>query len=127
MRIPAIWLFCALLPSAGLAQQADTIPLVRRAWIAAKVYESVQLYFGHWQGVRTLNLDSAYRAYLDEAVASADRKAFDLATLAFFATLENGHSDFSDSWLWQHHGQPLGFEATRLGDEWVVRDSRTDG
>lgn len=127
MRIWAIWLACALLPSAALAQQADSIPLARRAWIATKVYESVQLYFGHWQGVPTLNLDSAYRAYLDEAVASADRKAFDLATLAFFATLENGHSDFSDSWLWQHHGQALGFEAAPLGEEWVVRESRTDG
>lgn len=127
MRIPAIWLFCALLPSAGLAQQADTLPLARRAWIAAKVYESVQLYFGHWQGVPTLNLDSAYRAYLDEALATADRRAFDLASLAFFAKLQNGHTDFSDSWLWQHYGQPLGFDVSRLGEEWVVRDSRTDG
>jgi carboxyl-terminal processing protease len=127
MRIPAAWLVCALLPTAGLAQQADTVPLARRAWVASKMYESVQRYFAHWQGVPTLNLDSAYRAYLDEALTAADRRAFDLASLAFLATLENGHTGFDDAWLWRHHGQPLGFEVIRLGGEWVVKESQVDG
>jgi carboxyl-terminal processing protease len=127
MRTAAIWLACAVLPAASAAQQTDTVPLARRVWVATKMYESVQLYFGHWQGVPTLDLDSAYRAYLDEALTTADRREFDLASLAFLATLQNGHSDFNDSWLWQQYGQPLGFRVTRLGGEWVVRDSRVDG
>jgi carboxyl-terminal processing protease len=128
MRIAAIWLTCAALPAASAAaQQADTVPLAGRAWVASKMYEAVQLHFGHWQGVSSLNVDSTYRAYLDEALASTDRRAFDLASLAFLAALQNGHSNFNDSWLWQRHGQPLGFRVMRLGGAWVVRDSRVEG
>lgn len=128
MRSAAILLACLILPTASAAaRQADTVPLARRAWVATKLYESVQLYFGHWQGVPTLNIDSAYRAYLDEALASADRREFDLASLAFLAALHNGHSNFNDSWLWREYGQTLGFQVMRLDRAWVVRESQVKG
>ena len=128
MRIAAIWLTCAALPTAiAAAQQADSVPLARRAWVASKMYESVQRYFGHWQGVPNLDVDSAYRAYLDEALGDPDRRQFDLASLAFIATLRNGHSNFNDSWLWQHYGQTLGFTVAHLRGDWVVRESRMKG
>lgn len=44
--------------------------------------------------------------------------------MAFLATLENGHTNFTDNRLNGSDGAPLGIEVRRLGDEWVVRTSR---
>ena len=111
---------------AGFAQteDADTVSLAERTWMASKIYSSVQIYFAHWDGVPELDLEAAYRRYLDQATASAERRAFDLATMEFFAQLRNGHSDFNDPWLWQQYGQPLGFSLDRLDGVWVVDQSR---
>ena len=108
------------------AAAADTLPLVKRAWIASKIYASVQAYFGHWEAVPELDLDAAYRDYLAEALASPSRFDFDLATLAFMARLENGHSGFADRWLYQVGGRPVGFTARRASGGWVVHTSRID-
>lgn len=106
------------------ADAPDTIPLERRVWIASKIYSSIQSYFGHWEGVPGLNLDSAYRDYLSRILPARSRFAFDLATMAFIGRLENGHSGFGDRWLYEVGGGPVGFTARRAGDGWVVRTSR---
>jgi len=109
---------------APAAAAADSLPLQHRAWIASKIYASVQAYFGHWEAVPDLDLDAAYRDYLAEALAAPGRFDFDLATLAFMARLANGHSGFADRWLFDVGGRPVGFSARRSPDGWVVHTSR---
>lgn len=110
--------------SFGQSFDSDTLSLADRTWIASKAYASVQVYFAHWDGVPDLDLDRVYRRYVERATSTNDRMEFDLATMEFFAALRNGHSDFSDRWLWQNHGHALGFTLLSLDDEWVVDDSR---
>lgn len=111
---------------APAAAVADTLPIERRAWIASKIYASIQAYFGHWEAVPGLDLDAAYRDYLARALASPGRFDFDLATLAFMARLENGHSGFADRWLFEVGGRPVGFTARRSAGGWVVHTSRLE-
>jgi carboxyl-terminal processing protease len=127
-RIRAFAILAVLL-LAGRAQAqpsaaAEKIGVAERAWIASKIYSSIQLYFGHWQAVPDLDLDAAYHQYLDQAMASDDRVAFDLASKEFLAKLKNGHSGFWDSWL-NDREQPVGFSLAPVGDHWVVVSSRT--
>lgn len=111
-----------------LAQPAeDQVELKDRIWIASKTYATVRQYFGHWQAVPDLDLDAAYRRYVEKVVSTGDRLAFGLATMEFVATLRNGHTDFSDGWLWKEHGQPNGYWLDRIDGKWVVRDSVLEG
>jgi hypothetical protein len=34
----------------------------------------------------------------------------------------NGHSDFSDGWLWKNQAQPVGFFLDLIDGKWIVRD-----
>lgn len=108
-------------PAASLP---DTVTLERRTWIASRIYASVQAYFGHWEAVPELDFETAYRDYLSEVLEADSRFAFDLATLEFLARLQNGHTGFSDGWLSEAGGKPVGFTARRAGDVWVVHDSQ---
>lgn len=108
----------------GPATKADTVPLERRMWIASKIYASVQTYFGHWEAVPDLDLDAEFRAYQNAAIAAPDRFEFDLATLKFMAALRNGHTGFTDRWLLDLGGGPVGFTARSVEGEWVIRTSR---
>jgi len=125
-RVRAAMIIAGLfLAPAGLFAQADKISLEERAWIASKIYSSVQMYFGHWQAVPELDLDAAFREYLKQALASDDRRAFDLASMEFVARLQNGHSDFWDSWI-DENEPPLGFRLAPSGSQWIVVRSRLD-
>lgn len=106
------------------ASQPDTVTLERRTWIASKIYASVQAYFGHWEAVPELDFEAAYRDYLAQILEADSRFAFDLATLQFLAQLQNGHTGFSDGWLSEAGGRPVGFTARRVGGVWVVHSSR---
>jgi len=108
------------------AEQA-TLSVSQRAWIASRIYAAVQTYFGHWQGAPGLDFDEAYRAYLDQILASSDRRAFDLASMALIARLGNGHSGFGDRWLRETFGQPLGFAARPIEGKWMVTASEVGG
>jgi carboxyl-terminal processing protease len=106
------------------AAEPDTVSLERRMWIAAKIYGSVQAYFGHWEAVPNLDLDEAFREYQAAAIAAGSRFEFDLATMEFMARLRNGHSGFTDRWLFEVGGGPVGFTARRSQGVWVVHTSR---
>jgi carboxyl-terminal processing protease len=109
------------------AQQAEDRVTVRdRMWMASKIYASILQYFGHWQAVPDLDLDSAYRRYLDQIAVSDDRMRFDLATMEFVACLRNGHSDFADPWL-ARNPHPLGFWLDLVDGKWPVRDPAIEG
>jgi carboxyl-terminal processing protease len=120
------WLIGAA-ATAGEPPGSSTLPIAERAWIASQVYSLVNTYFGHWRAVPDLDFDRAFRVYLDEVLASADRRAFDLASMALIARLKNGHSGFGDRWLRETYGQPLGFAARPIGADWVVTHSEVAG
>ncbi|MGA2387667.1 MAG: S41 family peptidase, partial [Candidatus Sulfotelmatobacter sp.] len=93
-----------------------------RAFTASKVDSLVQGYFFAAKDLPTSGLNSSYKSYLRTALASDDRRQFDLATIEFVAQLHNGHTFFWDTWL-DKSNQPLGFYAAPLGGYWVVQSS----
>jgi len=123
-------LFCALIAFGVVvsAQVADSgLSAERRAWVASKLYASIQMFNAHREGSPAFNLDREYKEYLKIAMAAADRREFDLATMKFVGKLRNGHSGFYDSWLFQRHGQPLGFTLLPMAEGWVVTMSQLPG
>jgi carboxyl-terminal processing protease len=102
----------------------DRVSVTERLLVASKIYASVQLYFAHWQAVPDLDFDGLYKHYLDQIAHSDDRQAFDLASLEFLAALKNGHTSFSDDWLRNNYGQPLGFSLTKVDGQWIVTSSQ---
>jgi len=125
VRRLAFLLACCTLSSIAFAAQGQTgqMTAAERSWIAAKLYDSIHLYFGHWEGVPDLDLDRSFRDYLDRAMGAPDRRAFDLASMEFMAGLHNGHSGFADDWLDREYGQALGFKLESLPEGWVVTES----
>ncbi len=101
-------------------EPSGTLSLKERVRVASEIYSSVQLYFAHWRAVPDFDLKKAYDAYLDQILATEDRKSFDMASMEFFAMLRNGHTGFSDKWLQDTEGQQLGFYATTVEGKWVV-------
>src|SRR5438309_11759580 len=113
----------ALALFASLAWGQTKIPLEERLWVASKIYASIPIYFAHWQGVRDLDLDAAYKEYLKGATSAETRWDFDLLTLEFMARLKNGHTDFSDSFLSKAGRSPVGFSAALVEGKWIVLES----
>ncbi len=101
----------------------EELAIGERAYIASKIYALVQQNFAHWEAVPNLDWDAAYREYLDRALASADRRAFDFATMELVARLQNGHTSFYDDWLYRQDGAALGFRLVYMGEKWVVKRS----
>ena len=105
----------------------EDLPVLDRAFVASKIYSSIQTYFAHRAGIADLDLDATYKAYLDRALGAKDRREFDLATLEFVAKLRNKHTQFDDQWLRQKFGQPLGFGALPMEGKWVVTRADVPG
>jgi len=119
-----VFLIIGCLAQLALAQTSGArLTLGERAFTASKIYSMLQFYFSGWKALPELDLDVAYRNYLERALATDDRRQFDLATMEFVARLHNGHTLFSDSWLTQNYGQPMGFYARPLDGKWVVEIS----
>ena len=109
-------------------QQGDEdLSVPERAYVASKIYSSIQVYFAHKSGIPDLDFDAAYKSYLDKAMGAKGRREFDLATLEFVAKLRNKHSQFDDQWLRRKYGQPLGFWVLPLEGKWVVISTRDNG
>jgi len=101
----------------------QTLALKDRVVVASRIYSDIQIYFGHWLGIPGFDLNAEYATYLDKALATDSRKAFDLATMEFMAKLENGHSGFRDPWFQNTYGQELNFYAYPVDGKWVVTKS----
>ncbi len=98
-----------------------------RAYRASRVYATALTYFAHGADAPdAAAIDSAYRAYLDAALASEDRAAFTRASMRFLATFHNGHTIFIDFGLSKQAGT-LPFTARSVGGRWVVTASRVPG
>ncbi|HEV2149629.1 MAG TPA: S41 family peptidase [Longimicrobiaceae bacterium] len=113
-------------PARAPAQAAaDTLAVPERERIVSGLDAAIRRYFAHWSAVPGLDYPAAYRAYRERAMASSDRREFDLATLEFLAGLRNGHTDFNDRWLWERHGAPFPFSLRSSAGEWRVAWSGT--
>jgi len=99
------------------AQSPTTISLTDRVMMASQVYHVISTFF---PGLSQDKFDVAYKQYLDTIFQAEDRRAFDLASMAFVAELHDGHSWFYDKWLDQTSGQPIGFIAYPLANKWTV-------
>ncbi len=105
------------LATALRAQSSATLSLTERVMMASQIYHTVSTFF---PGLSQEKFDAAYKQYLSTILPNDDRRAFDLASMAFVADLHDGHSWFYDNWLDQAYGQPIGFVAYPLANKWTV-------
>ncbi|OCJ08560.1 peptidase S41 [Rhizobium sp. AC27/96] len=95
-----------------------------RAHIASTAYHVIKRYFAHAEGLPAgYDFEARYRAYLGEAIGAENRNAFSLATMRFFASLQNGHTFFEDEALSQQAG-PAPFGIKRIDGQWTIVRSR---
>lgn len=95
----------------------------KRLLVASKIYAGVLYNFVHWRPESHREFDAEYQSYLRSIIDDPDRLRFDISTLKFVAGLGNGHTTFSDDWLWREHGAPIGLYADRVGSHWIVTRS----
>ena len=69
---------------------------------------------------QALDLNAVFDNYLGEIASTDDRRAFDLASMRFLEQFRNGHTFFSDDWLWRTHGGQLGCRARKIDSQWIV-------
>ena len=115
-----------LMPATAQDSGPSRLSLNERAYLAGKVYASALQYFAHWPDVPDLDVDAAYRQYLDRALASDDRLAFGRATMEFLAAFGNSHTMLLDRALVGQSG-PLPFAARFLAGQWVITEAWTAG
>ena len=109
------------------ATDASTLSLEERVFMTSKMYADMGVYCAHLQTIPDFDLDAAYKSYLKEALAASGRYEFDLASMAFVATLHNGHSEFFDRWLSLNYGASMGFRALFIEGKWTVTRSEVTG
>ena len=104
----------------------EPISLAERVHVLAKVYQSIPLYFAHWEGsfIGKGQLDDAFRELTAVALATEERHRFALLMVAFLARFNNGHTGFRDPCL--HERPPLGVLVRPIEGRWTVYASRVD-
>jgi carboxyl-terminal processing protease len=104
-------------------QRGEAISPRMRAYVLGKVFQSIPLYFAHWQDALLCqdDLDPAFAELADAAMACDDRRCFSLLLMAFLARLNNGHTRFRDPAL---DALPLlGMTFRPVEDRWTVARS----
>jgi hypothetical protein len=114
-------LFAAILASAQ-AHDSPKLNADDGAFTASKVDALLPDYSLPAKDLPIPGLDASYKTYLRTALASDDRRQFDLTTIEFVAQFHNGHTVFWDAEL-DKINQPLGFYAAPLSGYWVVQSS----
>jgi carboxyl-terminal processing protease len=106
--------------------KAEEVSPGMRAYVLGKLFQSIPLYFAHWQDalLEKNELDSAFAQVTEEATACQDRRAFSLTVMAFLARLNNGHTRFLDPAI--NELPPLGISLRPVEERWtiVVSDRR---
>ncbi len=106
---------------------AEAMSLGLRSYILGKVFQSIPLYFAHWEDARLdkSGLDAAFAALTEEAMACKTRRDFSLLMMAFLATLNNGHTRFRDEVF--DRLPSTGMALRPLEDRWTVVRSSLSG
>lgn len=117
-----LWLIFAAMPASARADDSRKLSAEEQALTASKIYSLVQECVDSGNAGRSSSLNGSFEHYVRAALATADRRQFDLATIEFVAQRHNGHTFFWDTWLDQSN-QPLGFYAAPLDGYWVVQSS----
>lgn len=104
-----------------------SLRMEERWFMVSKIYQSIPLYFAHWEAALfpKEQLDEQFRQLLAEAVAAADDRQFCLLIMEFMAKLNNGHTGFFPRA--DLYGQPLGVHAVPFAGEWIVVRSTLEG
>lgn len=101
---------------------AQAFPLADRMLIAAQINHVVKRYFAHWEGLPPdFDWDARFADYLKAALDAPDRRGFSIATKRLFASLQNGHSGFTDRLLDDEPALP--FHARPIQGKWTVTSS----
>ncbi len=105
----------------------EPITLAERVHVLAKVYQSIPLYFAHWEdsSIAKGALDAAFQELVEAALAAEGRVCFSLLMTAFLARLNNGHTLFRDPRL--HGRPPLGVLLRPVEGLWTVAASGVAG
>lgn len=109
---------------ASAQETPDEFAGVARERIINDVDHSIRRHFAHWQGARDFDYEASFRAYRAEALVAPDRATFGRLTQAFVAQLNNGHTFFYDSAVFERDPGNLGFVLRQYDDGWVVIRSR---
>jgi carboxyl-terminal processing protease len=104
-----------------------TLSAAERSFVLSKVFQSIALYFAHWEDaqINQHELDDAFHTLVGEAMACEDRRAFSLLMMAFLARLNNGHTRFLDPML--NAASPLGLTLRPVEGRWTVLDAQVPG
>ncbi|MBN1246534.1 MAG: hypothetical protein JXC32_02695 [Anaerolineae bacterium] len=107
--------------------ESNTLSPELRAFILAKVLQSLSLYFAHWEDAQLgkEELDAAFEELTREAMACQDRRSFSLQMMAFLARLNNGHTRFLDPDL--EALPPLGMRIRPVEGRWTALMSDLPG
>src|ERR1035437_2646500 len=121
VQLAALFALLSCSPVFAADGPAPGLTLNERVYVASRIYASLDN-FAHWQNVPDMDVEAAYRTYLDKAIASEDRRAFSLASMEFLAGFHNAHTVFMDQALVQQGGA-LPFVAQSVHGQWVVTES----
>ncbi|HHX44753.1 MAG TPA: hypothetical protein GX714_12325 [Chloroflexi bacterium] len=103
-----------------MRHESATLPLATRVQVLAKVFQSIPLYFAHWESssIPKDGLDDAFEALLPDALAMEERRRFSLLMTEFLARFNNGHTGFRDPRL--HERPPLGVLLRPIEGRWTI-------
>jgi carboxyl-terminal processing protease len=107
-------------PPAAARALPDSLPRPERLRIVDAMDAFTRKHFAHWSPLGAQSYDSMVAVFRRDAETAVDRRAFDMAALAFTAGLRNGHTEFTDQWLNQTAGQPLWLWIWPQPDGWLV-------
>jgi carboxyl-terminal processing protease len=101
-----------------------TMTLEDRIFIASKVYQSITIYFAHWEdsSIKKDKLDEAFQELLNQTINCESKWDFLLLMMEFFAKLNNGHTNFGDM-SFQSRLLPLGVTPRLIDNKWAVQNS----
>lgn len=107
--------------------EAEPVTLAERVYVLAKVYQSIPLYFAHWEdsSIAKGQFDAAFEELAEAALAAEDRVRFSLLMIAFLARFNNGHTLFRDPLL--HGRPPMGVLLRPVEGRWTVIASGVAG
>lgn len=105
-----------------------TIPVEEKVFVLSKIYQSIPIYFAHWQDslFQKDELDSVYLEMVQRGLQCKTRFEFSLLMTEFLAKLNNGHTLFNDSMITDQL-PPLGLDIQYIENKWKVTDTSLPG